>query len=70
MLKRFRNVDLIVKTCMKVKPKQHVLVIADDAAGSVSVGRQMAQACDSEGAEVGAPHFGDGPSPNFDSYEQ
>ena len=52
MLKRFRNVDLIVKNCMKVKPNQHVLVIADDAAGSVVVGRQMAEACDSEGAEV------------------
>ena len=52
MLKRMKVIDLIVKTCMQVKPNQHVLVIADDGARSVQVGQQVAEACTAEGAEV------------------
>ncbi|MFC2041288.1 aminopeptidase [Chloroflexota bacterium] len=52
MLKRLRNIDLIVKTCMEVKPNQQVLVVADDGARSTRIGQQVAEGCSSEGAEV------------------
>ena len=52
MLKRLKNIDLIVKTCMEVKPNQQVLIVADDGAHSLRIGQQVAEVCDSEGAEV------------------
>ena len=52
MLKRMKVIDLIVNTCMQLKPDQQVLVIADDGARSVVVGRQVAEACSAKGAEV------------------
>ena len=52
MLKRLRNIDLIVKTCIEVKPHQQVLIVADDGARSIRIGQQVAEVCDAEGAEV------------------
>ncbi len=52
MLRRIKMLDLIVKTCMEVKPSQQVLIVADDRALSVKIGRQVAEACNSAGAEV------------------
>ncbi len=52
MLRRIKMLDLIVNTCVEVKPGQQVLVVADDRSLSVKIGRQVAEACDSAGAEV------------------
>ncbi len=52
MLKRFKTIDPIVKTCVKVRPGQNVLIISDDCARSILIGQQLAEVCDSEGAEV------------------
>ncbi len=52
MLKRLNNIDLVVKTCMEVKPRQQILIVADDGTRSLRIGQQLAEACDAEGAEV------------------
>ncbi len=52
MLRRMKIIDLIVKNCIQAKAGQQILVVADDGARSVEIGRQAAEACDAEGAEV------------------
>lgn len=52
MFRRIKMLDLTVNTCVEVKPDQRVLVVADDRALSVKIGRQVAEICDSAGAEV------------------
>ncbi len=52
MLRRMKVIDLIVKTCMQVKPKQQILILADDGGRSVKIGQQVAEACSAEGANV------------------
>lgn len=52
MLRKLRTIDLIVKTCVKVKPDQQVLIVVDDYARSIKIGQQVAEVCHSEGAEV------------------
>ncbi len=37
---------------MEVKPHQQILIVADDNARSLRIAQQMAEVCDSEGAEV------------------
>lgn len=52
MLRRMKNIDLIVKTCAQVKADQQVLIVADDHGSSTKIGQQLAETCTAEGAEV------------------
>ena len=51
MFGRMKCIELIVKTCIGVKPGQQVLIVADDYARSVKIGQQFAELCSLEGAE-------------------
>ncbi|MFC2001535.1 aminopeptidase [Chloroflexota bacterium] len=52
MFKRMKGIDTIVKNCMEVRPGQNILIVTDDYARSIKISQQVAEACDSEGAEV------------------
>lgn len=52
MFRRMKVLELIVKTCMGVKPGQHVLLVTDDYARSIKISQQVAELCDLEGAEA------------------
>ena len=41
MLKRLKTVELVVKTCLEIKPKQQVLIAADDNARSLRIAQQI-----------------------------
>jgi leucyl aminopeptidase (aminopeptidase T) len=43
--------ELIVKTCMGVKPGQQILIVTDDYARSIKISQQVAELCSLEGAE-------------------
>ncbi|MFH1030991.1 MAG: hypothetical protein V1767_00240 [Chloroflexota bacterium] len=52
MLRRLKNIDLVVKTCMEVKPNQQILIVAEDNDRPLQIAQQLAEACTAEGAEV------------------
>jgi len=51
MFRRMKGLELVVKTCMGVKPGQNILIVTDDYARSIKIGQQVAELCDLEGAE-------------------
>jgi len=51
MFRRMKALELIVKDCMKVTLSQHILIVTDDYARSIKISQQVAELCDSAGAE-------------------
>jgi leucyl aminopeptidase (aminopeptidase T) len=52
MLNTWKNVEIVVKHCAKVKANERVLIVADDHGSSMKMAQQLAETCTSQGAEV------------------
>ncbi|MFH1087745.1 MAG: hypothetical protein V1737_04080 [Chloroflexota bacterium] len=66
MLELVRGAKLIVETCAQVRPKETVLVITDDAACPIEMGRAVAEAANSVGAEAAQIIIKPGDMPGYE----